>query len=92
MSQIIDKKFTEQDKKDLNEFLDHYGEDIFGHYPANLNFSPQAVPQRPDDTYYQAQGQEPPQVPVKPWYKQAEVIAMLVAILAIWVALAFYPY
>jgi hypothetical protein len=62
MMQEIDRTMTAQEKADLREFLDGYGEDVFGHYPATLNFSPQAIPDR---HYYQAQGQEPPQKPRK---------------------------
>jgi hypothetical protein len=72
-------------------------EPCFGHYIPTLNFSPWEIPQkptfRPDNHYFQAAGQEPPQEPVsKPWYKQPEVVAMLAAIFSIWALLAFLPY
>jgi hypothetical protein len=87
--QQVDRTLTAQEKADLREFLDHYGEDIIGHYPPTLifPFEPPA-----DAYYYQAQGQEVPKSPSKPWYKQPEIVAMLVAISAIWIILAFYPY
>jgi hypothetical protein len=42
-------------------------EPCFGHYIPTLNFSPWEIPQkptfRPDNHYFQAAGQEPPQEP-----------------------------
>jgi hypothetical protein len=93
MAEIQDKVMSEQMKRDLREFLDGYGEPSLGHYIPNLIWDNEPTfHKRLDPYYYQAQGQEVPQAPSKPWYKQPEIVVMIVAISAIWIVLAFYPY
>jgi hypothetical protein len=70
MSEVTDRKFTMLDKSDLEEFIKAYDRShgpVFGQYPPNLYFSQQQQQAadadqqaRPDDFYYQGQGQEPP--------------------------------
>jgi hypothetical protein len=57
--------------EELKVFFEEYElvhqEQVFGHYIPTLNFSPWEIPQkptfRPDNHYFQAAGQEPPQEP-----------------------------
>jgi hypothetical protein len=92
--EVTDRKMTPQMRRDLQEFLDGYGEDVLGHYPPSLLFDNEPNFHKPvDGFYYAAAGQEVPPEPVKkPWYKDAEVVAMLIAIFSIWAALALCNY
>lgn len=91
--EVTDRIMTAQMRCDLREFLDGYGEDVLGHYPPSLLFDNEPNYHRPvDPHYYQAQGQEVPPPIKKPWYKDAEVVAMLLTMFGVWFLLAFCNY
>jgi hypothetical protein len=64
--EVTDLKMTAQMRRDLQEFIDGYGEDVLGHYPPSLLFDNEPNYHKPvDGFYYAAAGQEVPPEPVK---------------------------
>jgi hypothetical protein len=101
MNKLYQDTMTDQMRHDLSLFCyqqgylnDYVDEPVFGHYIPDMIFTNEPNYHKPvDGFYYAAAGQEVPPEPVKkPWYKDAEVVAMLITIFSVWAALALCNY